>query len=145
MEPDRLSARRLSDAVQLLVGAGSKVVVGTRPDLGVVTAIPATLRLGDRRQYRLRRSQRFCRCARTASQAVPMADVLAKEFLARPSACSPRSLITAGYALPLSIPWLTGAVAVERPARPARWPALSRAASSAIPPVAAVSLRRSAR
>ncbi|HNP55730.1 MAG TPA: SGNH/GDSL hydrolase family protein [Gordonia sp. (in: high G+C Gram-positive bacteria)] len=102
----RLSARRLGDAVQLLVDAGSKVVVGTCPDLGVVTAIPQPLRWVIR-QYSLRLAAAQRSAVRAhGGRAVPMADVLAKEFLARPEHMfSPDNYhpSAAGYALAASI------------------------------------------
>nr|WP_212763262.1 SGNH/GDSL hydrolase family protein [Gordonia araii] len=102
----RSSARRLGQAVQLLVDAGAKVVVGTCPDLGVVTAIPQPLRWVIR-QYSLRlaAAQRSA-VASHGGRPVPLADVLAKEFLARPEHMfSPDNYhpSAAGYALAASI------------------------------------------
>ncbi|NMO02319.1 SGNH/GDSL hydrolase family protein [Gordonia sp. TBRC 11910] len=96
------SARRLGDAVHQLVDVGAKVIVGTCPDLGVVTAIPQPLRTV-LRQYglRLAAAQRS-EVRSNGGRPVPMADVLAKEFLSRPdSMFSPDRYhpSAAGYAL----------------------------------------------
>lgn len=96
------SARRLGDAVHQLVEVGAKVVVGTCPDLGVVAAIPQPLRTV-MRQYglRLAAAQRM-QVRSNGGRPVPMADVLAKEFLSRPdSMFSPDRYhpSAAGYAL----------------------------------------------
>ena len=96
------SARRLGDAVHQLVEVGAKVVVGTCPDLGVVTAIPQPLRTV-LRQYglRLAAAQRS-EVRSNGGRPVPMADVLATEFLSRPdSMFSPDRYhpSAAGYAL----------------------------------------------
>ncbi len=102
----RSSARRLGQAVRLLVDVGSKVVVGTCPDLGVVTAIPQPLRWVIR-QYSLRLAAAQRSAVRgNGGRAVPLADVLAKEFLARPEHMfSPDNYhpSAAGYALAASI------------------------------------------
>lgn len=78
------SARRLGEAVAQLVEVGSKVVVGTCPDLGVVTAIPQPLRTVIR-QYGLRLAAAQRSAVRgNGGRPVPMADVLTKEFMSRP-------------------------------------------------------------
>ncbi|QKT06605.1 SGNH/GDSL hydrolase family protein [Gordonia sp. X0973] len=100
------SANRLGEAVQQLVDVGTKVVVGTCPDLGVVTAIPQPLRWVIR-QYSLRLAAAQRSAVRAhGGRAVPLADVLAKEFLARPEHMfSPDNYhpSAAGYALAASI------------------------------------------
>jgi len=102
----RASARRLGQAVQLLVDAGAKVVVGTCPDLGVITAIPQPLRWVIR-QYSLRLATAQRSAVRGhGGRGVPLADVLAKEFLARPEhmfSTDNYHPSAAGYALAASI------------------------------------------
>ncbi|OYD71636.1 SGNH/GDSL hydrolase family protein [Rhodococcus sp. OK302] len=78
------SARRLGDAVRRLRGSGAVVVVGTCPDLGVVTAIPQPLRTVVREWgHRLASAQASATKA-AGGHPVPLADLLAKEFLASP-------------------------------------------------------------
>ncbi|MGV9710645.1 SGNH/GDSL hydrolase family protein [Gordonia sp. NPDC003424] len=100
------SARRLGDAVTLLVDNGAKVVVGTCPDFGVITAIPQPLRTVLRRWgLQLAAAQRNAVRA-AGGRAVPMADLLAKEFLAKPEHMfSPDQYhpSAAGYALAADI------------------------------------------
>ncbi|WP_279098521.1 SGNH/GDSL hydrolase family protein [Gordonia bronchialis] len=80
----RSSAHRLGEAVRMLVDGGAKVVVGTCPDFGVITAIPQPLRWVLRRWgLRLAAAQRAA--VRSAGgRPVPMADLLAKEFRDKP-------------------------------------------------------------
>ncbi|SDE16973.1 SGNH/GDSL hydrolase family protein [Rhodococcus tukisamuensis] len=78
------SARRLGDATARLRRAGSVVVVGTCPDLGVVTAIPQPLRTVVREWgHRLARAQATA-VLTNGGHPVPLADLLAPEFLAAP-------------------------------------------------------------
>jgi lysophospholipase L1-like esterase len=78
------SARRLGDAVGRLHRAGSVVVVGTCPDLGVVTAIPQPLRTVVR-NWGLRLARAQADATRAAGgHPVALADLLAPEFLAAP-------------------------------------------------------------
>jgi lysophospholipase L1-like esterase len=78
------SARRLRDAVDRLHRAGSVVVVGTCPDLGIVTAIPQPLRMVVR-NWGLRLARAQAEATRAAGgHPVPLADLLAPEFLAAP-------------------------------------------------------------
>ncbi|WP_431309337.1 SGNH/GDSL hydrolase family protein [Gordonia sesuvii] len=80
----RTSARRLGEAVSLLVAQDAAVVVGTCPDFGVITAIPQPLRTVLRRfGLRLAAAQRGA-VRNAGGRPVPMADLLAKEFLAKP-------------------------------------------------------------
>ncbi|WP_419722100.1 SGNH/GDSL hydrolase family protein [Rhodococcus globerulus] len=80
----RASARRLGDAVRRLRESGAVVVVGTCPDLGVVTAIPQPLRTVVREWgHRLAAAQASATRA-AGGHPVPLADLLAKEFLASP-------------------------------------------------------------
>lgn len=80
------SARRLGDAVARLRASGSVVVVGTCPDLGVVTAIPQPLRAVVRRWGRvLARLQRSA-VLEAGGHPVPLADLMSPEFLAAPDA-----------------------------------------------------------
>ena len=78
------SARRLGAAVRRLRASGAVVVVGTCPDFGVITAIPQPLRWTARTLgLRLARAQAAAvRAADAAS--VPLADLLAPEFLQAP-------------------------------------------------------------
>ncbi|MCX5043887.1 SGNH/GDSL hydrolase family protein [Aldersonia sp. NBC_00410] len=78
------SAGRLGDAVGRLHHAGSVVVVGTCPDLGVVTAIPQPLRTVVR-NWGLRLARAQTEATRAAGgHPVALADLLAPEFLAAP-------------------------------------------------------------
>ncbi|AGM27793.1 Conserved hypothetical protein (lipolytic enzyme G-D-S-L?) [Mycobacteroides abscessus] len=80
----RASAQRLGDAVRRLRAAGSVVVVGTCPDFGVITAIPQPLRAVVRsRGLRLAHFQASAVRA-TGGVPVPLADLLAPEFLQAP-------------------------------------------------------------
>lgn len=78
------SARRLGKTVTKLRARGAVVVVGTCPDLGVITAIPQPLRsLAHARTSRLARAQ--AAAVRSAGgTAVPLANLLAHEFRATP-------------------------------------------------------------
>lgn len=78
------SAERLGDAVDRLRRSGAVVVVGTCPDLGVVTAIPQPLRAVVRTWgHRLADAQREATLL-AGGHPVPLADLLAPEFLAAP-------------------------------------------------------------
>ncbi|MGV9824313.1 MULTISPECIES: SGNH/GDSL hydrolase family protein [unclassified Gordonia (in: high G+C Gram-positive bacteria)] len=80
----RASAQRLGAAVRRLREIDAQVVVGTCPDLGVVTAIPQPLRSVIRRWgLQLAAAQRGAVRA-AGGRAVPMADLLAEEFRTRP-------------------------------------------------------------
>lgn len=80
----RASARRLGDAVRRLRESGAVVVVGTCPDLGVVTAIPQPLRTVVREWgHRLAQAQSSATRA-AGGHPVPLADLLSKEFLSSP-------------------------------------------------------------
>jgi lysophospholipase L1-like esterase len=78
------SARRLGAAVRRLRAGGTAVVVGTCPDLGVITAIPQPLRWTARSLgLRLARAQAAeVRAARGIP--VPLADLLAPHFETEP-------------------------------------------------------------
>jgi lysophospholipase L1-like esterase len=78
------SARRLGAAVRRLRASGAQVVVGTCPDFGVISAIPQPLRWTARiRGLRLARAQ--AAAVRAAGGIpVPLADLLAPEFLQAP-------------------------------------------------------------
>ncbi len=78
------SARRLGDAVSLLRSSGAVVVVGTCPDLGVVTAIPQPLRTVVRRWGHLLARLQTATVRDAGGHPVPLADLLAPEFLAAP-------------------------------------------------------------
>jgi lysophospholipase L1-like esterase len=78
------SARRLGAAVRRLRASGAVVVVGTCPDFGVITVIPQPLRWVARtRGLHLARAQ--AAAVRGAGGVpVPLADLLAPEFLQAP-------------------------------------------------------------
>ncbi|MGB8387746.1 SGNH/GDSL hydrolase family protein [Mycobacterium sp.] len=78
------SARRLELTVRKLRACGAVVVVGTCPDLGVITAIPQPLRsLAHARTSQLARAQTAA--VRTAGGVpVPMAQLLAPQFRTTP-------------------------------------------------------------
>lgn len=79
----RTSAALLADAVAALRAAGSRVVVGTCPDLGAVRPIPQPLRSIARSwSLALGRAQRAA-TARAGGHPVPLADLLSPEFLTR--------------------------------------------------------------
>lgn len=87
------SARRLRLAVQRLCDSGAVVVVGTCPDLGVITAIPQPLRWVARtRALQLARAQAVA-VEEAGGVAVPLADRLAATFL-RARRCSPPTATT---------------------------------------------------
>lgn len=78
------SAGRVGAAVRRLCASGAVVVVGTCPDFGVITAIPQPLRLTARtRGLRLARAQAAA-VRRAGGVPVPLADLLAPEFLQAP-------------------------------------------------------------
>ncbi|SNT41790.1 SGNH/GDSL hydrolase family protein [Rhodococcoides kyotonense] len=78
------SAQRLGTAVDRLTAKSTVVVVGTCPDLGVVTAIPQPLRTVVRNWgLRLARAQTAATLA-AGGHPVALADLLAPEFLAAP-------------------------------------------------------------
>ena len=80
----RRSARRVGAAVRRLRASGAVVVVGTCPDFGVITAIPQPLRWVTRsRGLRLARAQAAAVRAGGGTP-VPLADLLAPEFLDAP-------------------------------------------------------------
>jgi lysophospholipase L1-like esterase len=78
------SAQRLLSAVRKLRARGAAVVVGTCPDLGVITAIPQPLRsLARARALRLARAQ--AAAVRSAGGVpVPLAHLLATQFRTTP-------------------------------------------------------------
>ncbi|WP_299575977.1 SGNH/GDSL hydrolase family protein [uncultured Williamsia sp.] len=80
----RPSAKRLGAAVRRLVEVDAKVIVGTCPDLGVVTAIPQPLRTV-LRQWGFQLAKAQAHEVRAAGgRPVPLANLLAREFLAAP-------------------------------------------------------------
>jgi lysophospholipase L1-like esterase len=77
------SGELLAEAIGRLRGAGVAVVAGTCPDLGVVRAIPQPLRSIARAwSLAIARQQRGA-VQRAGGHAVPLADLLAAEFLSR--------------------------------------------------------------
>ncbi|MFC7341915.1 SGNH/GDSL hydrolase family protein [Saccharopolyspora griseoalba] len=79
------SASLLGKAVRELVAADVQVVVGTCPDLGAVRPIPQPLRsVASRWSFALARAQRR-EVEANGGDAVPLADLLSPEFLARPA------------------------------------------------------------
>ena len=87
--PPQTAAALLGEAVGRLRAEGVAVVVGTCPDLGAVRPIPQPLR-GVARTWSLTlaRMQRIA-VQRAGGRAVPLADLLASEFLARADFFSP--------------------------------------------------------
>lgn len=80
----RRSAERVGDAVRRLRTSGSVVVVGTCPDLGVVTAIPQPLRTVVREWGLILARAQSAEILAAGGHPVAMADLLAPEFLAAP-------------------------------------------------------------
>ncbi|MBT0566701.1 SGNH/GDSL hydrolase family protein [Williamsia sp. CHRR-6] len=78
------SAQRLGAAVRRLTESGAHVVVGTCPDLGVVTAIPQPLRSVVRALGRRLAAAQTSQVLVGGGRPVPLADLLAPEFLAAP-------------------------------------------------------------
>lgn len=131
------SARRLGAAVRRLRACGSAVVVGTCPDLGVITAIPQPLRWTARSLgIRLARAQ-AAEVAGAGGVPVPFADLLTPHFLTEPDrlfaedhfhpsaagyALAAKQLLTAlcqalGETPPEARPWPQAAVPATRLAR----------------------------
>lgn len=78
------SAQRLASSVRKLRARGAVVVVGTCPDLGVITAIPQPLRsLAHRRGVQLARAQAAAVKA-AGGLPVPLGHLLAPKFRAKP-------------------------------------------------------------
>jgi lysophospholipase L1-like esterase len=98
----RPSARRLGAAVRRLRASGAVVVVGTCPDFGIITAIPQPLRWTARtRGLRLARAQAVA-VRNAGGVPVPLADLLAPEFLHAPERLFSEDMYhpsAAGYAL----------------------------------------------
>jgi lysophospholipase L1-like esterase len=96
------SARRLGAAVRRLRASGAVVVVGTCPDFGVITAIPQPLRW-TARTLGLRLARAQAAAVRAAGGVpVPLADLLAPEFLQAPELLFAEDRFhpsAAGYAL----------------------------------------------
>jgi len=100
------SARRLGAAVRRLRSAGAAVVVGTCPDLGVITAIPQPLRWTARSiGHRLARAQ-AAEVSAAGGVPVPLADLLAPHFVTDPHRLFAEDCYhpsAAGYALAASM------------------------------------------
>ncbi|MGH3766877.1 MAG: SGNH/GDSL hydrolase family protein [Pseudonocardiaceae bacterium] len=78
------SAKLLGDAVSRLQAAGATVIVGTCPDLGAIRSIPQPLRaLAHTSSLTLARLQRDAVC-RAGGLVVPLAQLLAHDFLSQP-------------------------------------------------------------
>ena len=96
------SARRLGAAVRRLRDTGAAVVVGTCPDLGVITAIPQPLRW-TARSLGLRLARAQADEVRVAGGVpVPLADLMTPHFRAAPEAMFAEDRFhpsAAGYAL----------------------------------------------
>lgn len=83
LQHPQTAAALLAEAVGLLRADGAAVVVGTCPDLGVVRPIPQPLRgFAHTWSLTLAKLQRTA-VERAGGHVVPMADLLAAEFLAR--------------------------------------------------------------
>ena len=97
--PPRQSAMLLGEGISRLRATGSTVVVGTCPDLGSIRAIPQPLRAIARTwSLALARLQHVA-VLRAGGLPVPLADLLATEFSARPALFSRDQFhpSTAGY------------------------------------------------
>jgi len=119
------SARRLGAAVRRLRATGAAVVVGTCPDLGVITAIPQPLRWTARSLgLRLARAQADEVCA-AGGVPVPLADLMTPHFRSAPEAMFAEDRYhpsAAGYALAAEqmLAALCGALGATQPGPPAR-------------------------
>jgi lysophospholipase L1-like esterase len=107
------SAALLGRQVGRLVAAGTKVVVGTCPDLGTVQPIPQPLReIARRYGLSLARAQRR-ELTRVGAVAVSLADLVSPEFLVRPELFSPDQFHPSGagyeFATGVLLPALRGA------------------------------------
>lgn len=141
-QPPRVAAARVGDAVGRLVGSGAAVVVGTCPDLGVIAAIPQPLRTLTRRWGLLLGRLQAEQTRRAGGVPVPLADLLAPEFLAAPDMLfSPDRFhpSAAGYALAAEqlLPALCDALGVWRGGPLADLPTVSAAAEALRPLVRA--------
>jgi lysophospholipase L1-like esterase len=82
--PPRESAKLLGEAVSRLRATGTTVIVGTCPDLGTIRPIPQPLRvLAHTSSLTLARLQRDAVC-RAGGLVVPLAQLLAHDFLTQP-------------------------------------------------------------
>lgn len=137
-QPPRAAAKRVGEAVGRLAGAGAAVVVGTCPDLGVIAAIPQPLRTVTRR-WGLELAKLQAEQTRKAGGIpVPLADLLALEFLQAPDMMfSPDRFhpSAAGYALAAEqlLPALCDAMGLWRGGPLAELPTVSAAAESMRP------------
>lgn len=117
------SARRLGAAVRRLRRGGTAVVVGTCPDLGVITAIPQPLRWTARSLgLRLARAQAG-EVGAAGGVPVPLADLLAPHFETEPELLFAEDRYhpsATGYALAADqlLPALCHALGEDRPALP---------------------------
>lgn len=100
------SAELLAGAVRELRAAGSRVVVGTCPDLGAIRPIPQPLRAFARSwSLALGKAQRLAADG-AGGHAVPLADLLSPEFLTRASEMFSRDNFhpsAAGYAAAVDV------------------------------------------
>ena len=118
------SAKLLGDAVSRLRAAGTAVIVGTCPDLGTIRSIPQPLRtLAHTSSLTLARRQREA-VDRAGGLTVPLAQLLAHDFLTQPDTLFGRDHYhpsSAGYAaacsvlLPVLCTALTGPVPLGEP------------------------------
>lgn len=129
------SARRLGAAVRRLRNSGAVVAVATCPDFGVVTAIPQPLRWTVRRRgLRLARAQ-AAEVHAAGGVPVPLADLLAPEFLQSPELLFSEDQYhpsAAGYALAAKqlLPALCNALGEWTGAPAPELPWVSRAAEA---------------
>ena len=79
------SVRQLSDAVSRLRAAGTRVVVGTCPDLGTVQPIVQPLRYVARQWSRQLAAAQTIAVVEAGGRSVSLGDVLGPEFAARPA------------------------------------------------------------
>jgi len=104
--PPTTSARLLGEAVRTLRAEGTTVVVGTCPDLGAIRAIPQPLR-SVVRTWSLVLARMQCEVVLAeGGHPVPLADLLAPEFLSQPDALFSRDRLhpsAAGYEAACSV------------------------------------------
>ena len=129
------SAERLGDAVGRLRQSGAVVVVGTCPDLGIVTAIPQPLRTVVREWGLLLARAQSAETTAAGGHPVAMADLLSPEFLAAPDRMFSSDGFhpsAAGYELAakLVLPVLASALGEWRGGPLPTLPTLSEAAES---------------
>jgi len=139
------SARRLGAAVRRLRRGGTAVIVGTCPDLGVITAIPQPLRWTARSLgVRLARAQAG-EVHAAGGVPVPLADLLRPHFETEPELLFSEDRFhpsATGYALAAGqlLPALCRALDQERPELP--WPSERAGMTARLAPLGRLFYRR---